>query len=384
MDKFDDYLEKQSKCEKEKFVLPQSFDRKVEDILLNLDSELKKENNKWYKNKKLWTTAACFAFICLAGMGLSKQIHLGKNEKKQTTVVSEESMMKSAGVRENESNVTHDIESYGLKESGLDNIEDSQVLRADDIYNITIESILATGKPIKAIEQYYINNGFTRNYEGGCCRAKYYDYYSSNGSNPSYGMASINTQIPVSLSAFTSNPNCKVLRDNFATYDEYVDSMMVKYQCGKYGISNEFSSGKENTYKLANCTYIYNYASEVSEQNTLYPAANWAASIDINAPGLQAGNWWLPSAAEMVQMMRNITYGTSFWETKPDIVNRVLYELNNFDSKNWSMLSASTNRWTSSICGQKGAYFYYSFNGILGFDSFNFSKFVAPITLYEF
>ena len=250
--------------------------------------------------------------------------------------------------------------------------------------NITIESILATGKPIKAIEQYYINNGFTRNYEGGCCRAKYYDYYSSNGSNPSYGMASINTQIPVSLSAFTSNPNCKVLRDNFATYDEYVDSMMVKYQCGKYGISNEFSSGKENTYKLANCTYIYNYASEVSEQNTLYPAANWAASIDINAPGLQAGNWWLPSAAEMVQMMRNITYGTSFWETKPDIVNRVLYELNNFDSKNWSMLSASTNRWTSSICGQKGAYFYYSFNGILGFDSFNFSKFVAPITLYEF
>lgn len=83
MDKFDDYLEKQSKCEKEKFVLPQSFDRKVEDILLNLDSELKKENNKWYKNKKLWTTAACFAFICLAGMGLSKQIHLGKNEKKQ-------------------------------------------------------------------------------------------------------------------------------------------------------------------------------------------------------------------------------------------------------------------------------------------------------------
>ena len=197
-------------------------------------------------------------------------------------------------------------------------------------------------------------------------------------------MASINTQIPVSLSAFTSNPNCKVLRDNFATYDEYVDSMMVKYQCGKYGISNEFSSGKENTYKLANCTYIYNYASEVSEQNTLYPAANWAASIDINAPGLQAGNWWLPSAAEMVQMMRNITYGTSFWETKPDIVNRVLYELNNFDSKNWSMLSASTNRWTSSICGQKGAYFYYSFNGILGFDSFNFSKFVAPITLYEF
>ncbi|WP_195244740.1 hypothetical protein [Clostridium celatum] len=158
MDKFDDYLEKQSKCEKEKFVLPQSFDRKVEDILLNLDSELKKENNKWYKNKKLWTTAACFAFICLAGMGLSKQIHLGKNEKKQTTVASEESMMKSAGVRENESNVTHDIESYGLKESGLDNIEDSQVLRADDIYNITIESISTQTKYKEVTKKEDINN----------------------------------------------------------------------------------------------------------------------------------------------------------------------------------------------------------------------------------
>ena len=143
MDKFDDYLEKQSKCEKEKFVLPQSFDRKVEDILLNLDSELKKENNKWYKNKKLWTTAACFAFICLAGMGLSKQIHLGKNEKKQTTVASEES---------------HDIESYGLKESDLDNIEDSQVLRADDIYNITIESISTQTKYKEVTKKEDINN----------------------------------------------------------------------------------------------------------------------------------------------------------------------------------------------------------------------------------
>ena len=249
--------------------------------------------------------------------------------------------------------------------------------------NKQITPTRAMCKHIKEVDWYYINNGFTRNYGGGCCRAKYYDYYSlSEYYNPSSAMTSINTSTyPVNLSAFTSNVNCQILRDNFATYDEYVDSMMVKYPCGAGGTITEFPSGKENTYKLAYCTFLDN---ATGKQEPLYLAANWAASININAPGLQAGNWWLPSSAEMAQMMRDITYGTPFWKTKPDIVNRVLYELNNFDSKNWSMLSASTNRWTSSICGQKGAYFYYSFNGILGFDSFNFSKFVAPITLYEF
>ena len=248
--------------------------------------------------------------------------------------------------------------------------------------NKQITTTRATGKHIKAVNWYYINNGFTRNYNGGgCCNTKYYDFYSFYGENPSSAMTSINTSTyPVNLSAFTSNVNCQILRDNFATYDEYFDSMMIKCPCGKGGVITEFPSGKENTYKLADCTFLDN---KTGNQEILYPAANWTASIDINAPGLQAGNWWLPSAAEMVQMIRDITYGTTFWDTKPDIVNRVILKLTSVNNSGWSMLYTSPYRWTSSRYGQRNAYIYNG-DGYLISEYFHYSNTVAPITLYKF
>ena len=250
---------------------------------------------------------------------------------------------------------------------------------------INIEKIGAgtrtIGKHIKAVNWYYINNGFTRNWEGGCCRAKYYDCYSDNGISPSSIMTSINSSTPVNKNAFTSNTNCQILRDNFATYDEYIDSMMVKFPCSKGGVITEFPSGKENTYKLADCTFLDNAK---GKQSPLYLAANWAASIDINSPKLGKGNWWLPSAAEMVEIMRDITYDTSFWETKPDIVNRVLAKLTSISNSGWSMFSASANRCTSSRYNKSNAYVFNGICGRLNSSYFCYGNTVAPITFYEF
>ncbi len=50
----------------------------------------------------------------------------------------------------------------------------------------------AIGKHIKAVNWYYLNNGFTRNWEGGCCRAKYYDYIQGNQTAPTGPMTDIN------------------------------------------------------------------------------------------------------------------------------------------------------------------------------------------------
>ena len=239
----------------------------------------------------------------------------------------------------------------------------------------------AIGKHIKAVDYYYTNNGFTRDWKGVCCRAKYYDFFSINGSNPLKVITSIDNFSPVRLSAFNSNINCQILRDTFATYDEYIDSLMVKFPCGNGGVITEFPSGKENTYKLADCTFLNN---ATGRQEPLYPAANWAASIDINAPKLGKGNWWLPSAAEMVEIMCDITYDTSLWETKPDIVNTVLEKMVAFNGAHWSMLSASKDCWTSSVYNQHLAYhydcYYGSLNGYDFYDGFT----VAPITLYKF
>ena len=247
----------------------------------------------------------------------------------------------------------------------------------------------AIGKHIKALNWYYINNGFTRNYTGGCCKAKYYDYIQGNQTAPTGPMTSINVVPggiwsgtgPVRKVDFESDSNCQILRDNFANYDEYLDSLMAKYPCGAGGTITEFPCGKENTYKLADCTFLDNAK---GEQSPLYLAANWAASISLNAPKLGKGNWWLPSSAEITEIMRDITYNTSFWTANPDIINCVLAKLTSISNSGWSMLSASTYRWTSSRYDQYGAYNYDGYYGYLYGYGFYFGFTVAPITLYEF
>ena len=156
--------------------------------------------------------------------------------------------------------------------------------------------------------------------------------------------------------------------------------MMVKFPCGAGGTITEFPSGKENTYKLADCTFLDNAK---GKQEVLQPAAHWAASISLNAPKLGKGNWWLPSSAEIVEIMRDITYGTSLEKTNPDIINSVLNKLTSISNSGWSKFSASYNRWTSSMYDGTCADFYYALGSLCGGLFPNFFL-VAPITIYEF
>ena len=80
MDKFDEYLKNKSKSENEDFVLPKSFEYKLEETLKNLDKENKNETNVWYMNKKLWTTAACFAFVFLAAVSIRYEVNSSRSD----------------------------------------------------------------------------------------------------------------------------------------------------------------------------------------------------------------------------------------------------------------------------------------------------------------
>lgn len=259
-----------------------------------------------------------------------------------------------------------------------------------------------TGNTAGAIDENrecYRNNGFTceipgYKYYAGCCRARYYDFVCFNKEYPwpDAEMTNINT-VP-GIDIYAAHPNdfddlygdgyCKILKDTFASYDEYFDSMMVKYPCGKGGVIAQFPSGKENTYKLADYTFINNVT---GEESPLYPAINYAASINVNTPKLGKGNWWLPSVAEMVQMMYDVTYGTSFWETNPDIVNHVIDKFNSSGRETWDMLSPLTHMWTSSKYSSNNAYFYYAGDGNVGCIQMNIHENLihsTPITIYEF
>ena len=301
----------------------------------------------------------------------------------------------SAELVENDTDKLADYDYTGDDKIGANTYKNRIVVNAkfSDYTNnkINIEQIgegtSAIAKHIKTVYRHYRNNGFKfgRGISSGCCRARYYERYKVNGNTPSSEMTYINTGTPVNEDAF-NGANCQILRDNYDTYAEYIDSMMIKYPCAAGGVITEVPSGKENTYKLANCTFIDNTITSGTRIKPLYPAAHYAASINVDAPGLGAGNWWLPSAAEMVQMMRDITYGTDSWNTNPDIVNTLLEKMVEFDKTNWTILSAVQNAyWTSSKCDESYAY-YYDVSGSLSFwGSFFYADLKAcPITIYEF
>lgn len=245
------------------------------------------------------------------------------------------------------------------------------------IQGITSSRIIAKHIPIG--KSYMRKNGFV-GVRSGCCYAKYYDYFSNSGGTPSSEMKSINTATPIKKAAFTNNNNCKILRDNFSSYAEYIDSMIVKFPCSIYSFG-DLPSGKENTYNLADCTFLNNIT---RTNDPLYAGAYWASQIDENAPKLGKGNWWLPSPAEIAQMMRDITYGTSFWDTNPDIVNRVISKLTSVNNSGWSLRPATSSLYTPSRYSNSSAIIYYGGNG--AFDSYStFSYIWTPaITIYEF
>lgn len=256
-------------------------------------------------------------------------------------------------------------------------------------HSVSLHRIIGYHAGVEEVKNYYLNNGFVKDWGGGCCRAKYIDYIKNNQSAnaPTSEMTEISKvpggisggRIPVTLNAFETNANCAILRQTFDNYNKYIDSMMIKYPCGKGLAITKLSSGKENTHKLRDCTFLDNNSTTYNKQKPLYPAANWATSIFFDINGLTSGNWWVPSVTEIVKIMRDITYGTSAWDSNPDIINRVLDKLKNFG---WSMINASTAYTTSSKYGPNFAWVYDK--GSLGYGDFFRKNRTMAITIYEF
>lgn len=208
-------------------------------------------------------------------------------------------------------------------------------------------------------ENLYTNNGFSSGYNGGSilCKQMYLDFVKEQNTYPTSvvtnvqgsGLSYNGCVIPYCKDAFENSTYCQILRDTFATYDEYIDSFILKWPCGKGGDSQEFPSGKFNTQNID------------SERIYYRPAIDIAKYTGVNGPKLTRGNWWIPSIIEMGQIMKDITYGTSAWEDNTDIINTVLNKVRKSRKcDDWDMLPANVSRWTSDISYYKSdSYSYY-------------------------
>ena len=150
MDKFDEYLRNKIKGENDEFVLPKSFEHKLEDTLKNLDKESKSKINRWYINKKLWTTAACFAFVFLTSVSIKYGVNLNKSN----------SLEKSLNRQDAEySESIPDIASYSgdeatkqeVREFSLEDRFGDKVIDSSNINKIIVKN-LVDGNTYKSVD----------------------------------------------------------------------------------------------------------------------------------------------------------------------------------------------------------------------------------------
>ena len=101
--------------------------------------------------------------------------------------------------------------------------------------------------------------------------------------------------------------------------------------------------------------------------------------------------------------MYDVTYDTNFWDednidNNTDIINRILFKLNSFDSDNWDILSALYSMWASAKYSPNNAYIYCGADGNIRSVPMNTQRIqvpiydqaylvpilATPITIYEF
>ena len=181
----------------------------------------------------------------------------------------------------------------------------------------------------------------------GCCRARLGEWASTNTSsncNPTTrvnGTTQLFTTYPCS-EAYYNGELGDGLRENFITYEDYLDACMCRPREVKNGIM-QYTDGKQLSDLLLNKKLLVR-----GEEKYAYPCAVWANNFDCGVDGYGAGTFHQSSMSELAILMRNITLGT---KQPLDAVNTSLSK-----RTGWSQISSTSNRWAAGRCSPYDAW----------------------------
>ena len=157
------------------------------------------------------------------------------------------------------------------------------------------------------------------------------------------------------------------LRENYATYQDYLDATMtLPFELNR-GIM-QYRDGKRNTELL-----IAKRLLKRGEEVCPYTAALKASQYDSGMDGYRAGDYWLPSMHELAILMRDITTGTTKGD---DVINAQLKKAG------LGAISSTSNRWSSSRYSSSHAW-RYSGHGIANISGFYHGFRVAPVSAFK-
>ena len=147
------------------------------------------------------------------------------------------------------------------------------------------------------------------------------------------------------------------LRENFATYDAYLDACMVRLLEINKGIM-QYREGKPLCDKL-----LPKMVLKQGIETPAYTAVHYANNYDANVAEFGQGKWWLPSMYELAILMRDIR------TDKKDIVNTTLAKLG------WTTISTTSPRWS---CCRFNAYYAWNYiSSGLAINSNFYSSFIV-------
>lgn len=183
----------------------------------------------------------------------------------------------------------------------------------------------------------------------GCCRARLGEWASTNTSsncNPTTrmnGTTQLFQNYPCS-EAYYNGELGDGLRENFSTYDDYLDACMCRSREFKNGIM-QYTDGKRLADKLLNKKLLVS-----GVEKDAYPCAVWANNFDCGVEGYKAGTFHQTSMSELAILMRNITLGT---EQPLDAVNTSLSK-----RTGWSQIPSPSYWWSCNRYGESNAWSY--------------------------
>lgn len=195
---------------------------------------------------------------------------------------------------------------------------------------------------------------------------KFHGYYSVNGEDVTGRAVGVGNVIKESRFNMTDNP---LLVQYYGTYRNYVADKMARYPYSK-GIMNDVS-GKENTRILAADTF----ADHDGSITYGFPAAASANDFGIANTPFIAGEWWLPSAPEFLEIMQGITYGYSQYPLDP--ISRGLRDAGG------AYMDPGTYYWTSSEHSGNYAWTYYGNYGTIHVNHKRLVYSVRPVTRFS-
>ena len=206
----------------------------------------------------------------------------------------------------------------------------------------------------------------------GMCRQRLEEWATNNtdkNCNPTTrmnGTTQLFSTFPVSKTYYDGELG-DGLRENHATYQEYLDATMTLPFEMNRGIM-QYRDGKRNTELL-----IAKRLLKRGEEVCPYTAALKASQYDSGMDGYRAGDYWLPSMHELAILMRDITTGTTKGD---DVINTQLKKAG------LGAISSISNRWSSSRCSAYEAWRCNGF-GITGSHYFYYECRVAPVGAFK-